>query len=86
MRQIFLQSADKYRQEQVGSNLHVLWEKATPSEDGKWQLSGLSDNYLRVRCISSSLCRNQIMNVHITRAEPDGLAGEISTDSRSIVD
>jgi threonylcarbamoyladenosine tRNA methylthiotransferase MtaB len=86
MRQILQQSADNYRQKHVGCNVHVLWEKATPTEEGKWQLSGLSNNYLRVRCISTSPCRNQIMDVHITRVEQDGLAGEISTDTLSVVD
>ena len=39
-----------YREKHVGQNLRVLWEKAIPIEEGQWQLSGLSDNYLRVQC------------------------------------
>lgn len=84
MRQIFQQSASVYREKHVGLNLRVLWEKAIPIEDGQWQLSGLSDNYLRVRSITTTPCRNQIMNVHINSAEGDGLAGDISPDSMSI--
>jgi threonylcarbamoyladenosine tRNA methylthiotransferase MtaB len=84
MRQIFQQSASVYREKHVCLNLRVLWEKAIPIEDGQWQLSGLSDNYLRVRSITTTPCRNQIMNVHINSAEGDGLAGDISPDSMSI--
>ncbi len=81
MRQIFQKGADTFRQKQVGSNLNVLWEKVTPTEEGRWQLSGLSDNYLRVRCISTSPSRNQIMDVHIMSVEQDGLTGEIAADT-----
>jgi threonylcarbamoyladenosine tRNA methylthiotransferase MtaB len=83
MRQIFQHSANEYRQKHAGQNLHVLWEKAIPTDDDRWQLSGLSDNYLRVRTISTSPCHNKIMDVHITRVEQDGLAGEISVEIRS---
>lgn len=84
MRQILQQSAKEYREKQVGRNLQVLWEKVCPINDGQWQLSGLSDNYLRVRTISTSPCRNQITEVHISTAENDGLAGEISPESLSV--
>jgi threonylcarbamoyladenosine tRNA methylthiotransferase MtaB len=81
MRQIFQKGADTFRQKQVGSNLNVLWERATPTEEGQWQLSGLTDNYLRVRGISTSPSRNQIMDVHIMSVEQDGLTGEIAVDT-----
>ena len=61
-------------------NLNVLWEKVTPIEEGQWQLSGLSDNYLRVNTVHSSPCYNQIMTVHINRLEQGGLAGEITSE------
>jgi threonylcarbamoyladenosine tRNA methylthiotransferase MtaB len=80
MRQIFLDSAAEFREKQIGHNLPVLWEKVTPIAEGQWQLSGLSDNYLRVYSVSSCPCRNQIMRVRITRAEQGGLAGEISSE------
>jgi threonylcarbamoyladenosine tRNA methylthiotransferase MtaB len=77
MRQIFKQSAAEYRTQHLNQDLHVLWEKASPINDHQWQLSGYSDNYLRVRTLSNSPCRNQIMDIHITSLEPDGLVGEI---------
>ena len=77
MRQIFTQSALAYRQQYSGQVLSVLWEKATPIDDYHWQLSGLSDNYLRVRATCSTPCQNQIMPVRIITVVPDGLVGEI---------
>lgn len=84
MRQIFQQSAYVYRERFIGQRLGVLWEKALPIEAGQWQLSGLSDNYLRVKSMSAIPCRNQIMDVVVSRAEGDGLFGDISQDSISI--
>jgi len=77
MRQIFQRSASAFRQQHLQHDLHVLWEKASPINDHYWELSGLSDNYLRVRATSASPSRNQIMDVHITGEEQDGLVGEI---------
>jgi len=77
MRQILKQSAAAYRLQYLQRNLPVLWEKASPISDHQWELSGLSDNYLRVRANFSSPCRNQIMDVKITGEEQGGLVGEI---------
>lgn len=77
VRQVFQRSASVYAQRHVGQILPVLWEKAIPSNDQQWLLSGLSDNYLRVRAASFTPCRNQIMSVKILTSELDGLQGEI---------
>ncbi len=79
MRQVFKASAAEYNERHVGQNLSVLWEKVTPIGKDQWQLSGLSDNYLRVKTVHSSPCYNQIMTVHINREEPAGLTGEITS-------
>lgn len=79
MRQIFAGSASAFRNQHVGQELEVLWEKASPKNDGEWELCGLSDNYLRVRATSPSPCHNQIMKVRIMGVEQDGLVGEISS-------
>lgn len=77
IRRIIEQSSSAYRQQHIGQELSVLWEKASPINDQLWQLSGLSDDYLRVRANSPIPCKNQMMMVHITQSEPDGLIGEI---------
>ncbi len=76
MRQTFRYSAYQYRSKHINTVLQVLWEKATSIHEHAWQLSGLSDNYLRVEAIFSSPCHNQIMDVRITGLTPDGLMGE----------
>ncbi len=86
MRQIFQQSATEYRQKFIGEELSVLWEKAIPINESQWQLSGLSDNYLRVRTYSTTPCRNQIMDVRITRSEQDGLVGETCLEAHTVLD
>jgi threonylcarbamoyladenosine tRNA methylthiotransferase MtaB len=80
MRQILQHSAYDYSTKYLDQYLPVLWEKATPLNDRQWQLSGYSDNYLRIRATCLSPCRNQITDVHITSLEPDGLVGEIPPD------
>ena len=75
--QLLEQSSSTYRLQHLGQDLVVLWEKASLNHDHSWQLTGLSDNYLRVRAISPSPCKNQLMSVHITGSERDGLIGEI---------
>jgi threonylcarbamoyladenosine tRNA methylthiotransferase MtaB len=77
MRQIFQASSLAYRRQHLEQDLQVLWEKAVPINPHRWELSGLSDNYLRVRANFPSPCQNQIMKVHITGIQKDGLAGEI---------
>jgi threonylcarbamoyladenosine tRNA methylthiotransferase MtaB len=77
MHQILQKSAASYRRQYLHHRLSVLWEKASPINNHQWELSGLSDNYLRVRAPFSSPCRNKIMNVRITAVETAGLLGEI---------
>jgi threonylcarbamoyladenosine tRNA methylthiotransferase MtaB len=77
MRQIFQQSASTFRHQYIQRDLHILWEKASPANDHQWELSGLSDNYLRVSASFSSPCRNQLMDVHIIGESQGGLVGEI---------
>jgi threonylcarbamoyladenosine tRNA methylthiotransferase MtaB len=77
MRQVLQESSQSFRQLFLHSSLSVLWEKASPANGHMWELSGLSDNYLRVRSFFPSPCRNQIMNVSISAIEAEGLFGEI---------
>lgn len=77
LRELFEQSALAYRQQHLGQVLSVLWEKATPIHDQQWQLSGLSNNYLRVQAVFSAPCQNEIMDVRMIGIRPDGLVGEI---------
>jgi threonylcarbamoyladenosine tRNA methylthiotransferase MtaB len=76
MRRALQASASAYRQQFLRHELFVLWEKAVPINSQAWRLSGLSDNYLRVRATSATPCRNHISPVSITAIEQDNLVGE----------
>lgn len=78
MRQTLADGAHTYRIRQLKQELEVLWESATQQSLNQWEMSGLSDNYLRVAARSSSPCWNQIMPVYITETTQDGLVGEIT--------
>jgi threonylcarbamoyladenosine tRNA methylthiotransferase MtaB len=77
IRGILLESSSGYHARQIGKYLPVLWEKASPTAGGHWELSGLSDNYFRVRAPSPIACRNEVMDVHITGLSNGELVGEI---------
>jgi len=78
MRAILLESSSAYQNIQLGRHLPVLWEKATPTKGGKWELSGFTDNYLRVRANSPTPYRNEIMDVRITGTNNGELVGEVT--------
>ena len=60
-------SAEAYREQFVGRQLDVLWESAHPSDDKTtWQLSGLTDNYLRVQTEAQTPLSNQITPTVLT--------------------
>lgn len=80
MRAIVQDSSTTYMARHLGCKIQVLWEKAVPVSAGQWELSGLSDNYLRLRANSSVPCYNQLMDVHITGMRNGALVGEIVKD------
>ncbi len=76
MRAVFEASAAAYRQQFIGKTLDVLWESAVPL-DGGWQLTGLTDNYLRVTAAAPENLWNRISPVHLTGAENGRMTGEM---------
>jgi hypothetical protein len=54
-----------------------LIEKVSSQDDHLWQLSGLSDNYLRVHTTSPTPCWNQIVSIQVSGIEKHALQGEI---------
>jgi threonylcarbamoyladenosine tRNA methylthiotransferase MtaB len=64
MRDEFAHSAHRYRDQFIGRDLDVLWEKSSPS-NGYWRSSGLSDNYLRVESHTRHDLYNKITKVNI---------------------
>ena len=58
-------SEDRYKEEFIGKSLSVLWENALPSSGGQYILSGLTDNYLKIKAESYISLVNQISQVKI---------------------
>jgi threonylcarbamoyladenosine tRNA methylthiotransferase MtaB len=79
LRQVFHELGLAYQQRFVGETLSVLWETETETSPGLWQLSGLTDNYLRVYAQSDQPLWNQISQVVITgeNRKRGGLKGSI---------
>jgi len=77
MREVLEESANAYEEGFVGKTLDVLWESATSYGPEGWQMSGLSDNYLRINAYTSRRLWNQITQVHLTRHQPGILHGTV---------
>ena len=77
MRTILEQSAQAYQNRFVGKQLPVLWESATALGPQGWTVSGLTDNYLRVRAQAPQRLWNQITPVTLTGWTEQGLIGII---------
>lgn len=76
MRAILKSRSAAFRERHLGCEMEVLWEKAVPIDSEHWQLSGLSDNYLRVRATAQAPHHNQVMKVRFTDHKNGELVGE----------
>ncbi|MBE9479532.1 MAG: MiaB/RimO family radical SAM methylthiotransferase, partial [Chloroflexi bacterium] len=79
MRAAFARSAEHYRHLYIGQILPVLWESTTDLGEAGWQLSGLTDNYLRIKASDDEDRWNQISDVKIIRPVNGDLQGRIIT-------
>jgi threonylcarbamoyladenosine tRNA methylthiotransferase MtaB len=66
-----------WMRDQVGHRVRVLIERASPVVGGSFQLSGLTDNYLRVRTIGSEDLVGRTVDVLVTSAGHDSVEGEV---------
>ncbi len=80
MRQVIAQSAQRYRMQFLNQTRQVLWESAVKLGPDGWQVSGLTDNYLRVQAYAPQHLWNQLSNVRLTALHPDGLEGVLLTE------
>lgn len=78
MRSLLKESAQRYRQNFVGKHMPVLWESAVETTPDHWQLSGITDNYLRVYAQYTHDVHNQITGVRMTRCSPAGMHAEFA--------
>lgn len=77
IRDILHKSALDYSARFVGSHTDVLWETAELLGPDIWTLSGLSDNYLRVRAEAPKKMWNQITPVYLTAVADGGMIGRV---------
>ena len=77
LRAVFAQMAKNYRKKFVGRKMSVLWESSRTTDESSWQMSGLTENYLRVHAISSKPRWNQIDQVRLVKIDGDVVLGEI---------
>lgn len=77
MRAVLVESALRYQGRFLGGVLPVLWESATALGPQGWQVSGLTDNYLRVSAHAPQTCWNRITPVRLIAQAPDGMLGQL---------
>lgn len=77
VREVIDPSRRDYQRQFLGRRLRVLWERATKLDGIGWELSGLSDNYLRIKAHHPQPLRNQLTEVLLTDLGADHLRGTI---------
>jgi len=77
VRKIVGESGHTFRIGFLGTTMPVLWEKACPSESNGWDLTGLTDNYIRVRADSRDDLGNKISLAHLREIEGETVRGEL---------
>jgi len=83
MRAALSESGRAYQADFIGETLPILWETATALGPAGWQLSGLSDNYLRVNAQAPQQLWNQITPVQLTHSVDGVLIGTVQTSSHN---
>ncbi len=66
----------KFRTQQIDKTFHILWEHSAQLASGTWQLTGLTDTYLKTQMISSEDRRGQIDKILISGVEKSILQGK----------
>ena len=77
MRTVLDEAAAIYQRRFMEKELGVLWESATTLGPQGWELSGLTDNYLRVSTLSPRHLWNKISPVRLTAITAEGIQGII---------
>jgi threonylcarbamoyladenosine tRNA methylthiotransferase MtaB len=77
-REVFAEAATAFQSMQIGKIRPVLWESTGQNPDGSCELSGLTDNYLRVRATVQEPRWNQIDEVLLRESKSGEVQGFIS--------
>lgn len=86
LRAVFSQTSENYRTAFLGKLMSVLWEASDLNDQGRWQLSGLTDNYIRVISDSETDLWNQISSVRLSSHHPfrGALVGQIEGSTQPV--
>jgi len=77
VREVVAHSGSMFRAKFVGEVMSVLWESAKAPSPKGWEMSGLTDNYLRVNTFSDQNIQNRLTDVHIVGVNGESLCGEL---------
>lgn len=81
IREVLAASSTVYRSGFLGSRLSVLWEQSSNRGNGTWEVTGLTDNYLRVEARSEGEVWNRFSEIRVTGLTAEGISGEIESTS-----
>ena len=73
----------RFRERLIGETRPVLWERAEPSPDGGFRVSGLTDNYMRTRARTDAPPVNRITPVELTGLDGEGMSANFLSDASS---
>jgi threonylcarbamoyladenosine tRNA methylthiotransferase MtaB len=72
LHEVFKKNGEEYRTGFLGKMMPVLWETSELNDQGRWELSGLTGNYIRVISEAETDRWNRISQVALMRFENDG--------------
>jgi threonylcarbamoyladenosine tRNA methylthiotransferase MtaB len=77
LRAEFAEASRRYRERFIGQEAEVLWEASDGLGPQGWQLSGLTDTYVRVTAPAQELLWNEISCVHLEGLTDEGIYGRL---------
>lgn len=78
MRKLLESARTAYQGSFLGKEMDVLWETGSQLSDNKWKIKGLTDNYIKVTCLTGSRRWNVIDKVRLLSLTHDEMLGEIN--------
>jgi len=78
LREVIEKSASRYRAQFLQKTLPVLWEGAATLGPEGWQMSGLTDNYVRVHATAPQDLWNRITHVELVVLEDGAIKGVLA--------
>jgi threonylcarbamoyladenosine tRNA methylthiotransferase MtaB len=77
LREVIGKTSSSYRSRFLGKSLPVLWESAASLGPNGWEMSGLTDNNLRVHALAPQDLWNLITRVKLTGLKDTAVEGDL---------